>query len=410
MQRRATDISRMLAALLVAATACGGGGDKATAPNNSPASVTANVATPASAVISSPVNPTPSVVVKSSAGTPLASVRVNFVVTAGGGTVAGGAKLTDGSGIAAADSWTLGSTPGTNTLTVTAGGVNTVFTVNATNTCNLSGGISVGATVTGSLTTSPCAAGGGTAAQSWSYQQPTGQTNVSFVMHPTGSPTFDTVLLLHRNTYAAFERLIGFNDDDQSGAATTDSRLDAILGAGTYVLSGNNFDAGITGPFSITASTWDGEFKNCHDVFVTTGVTTNQTMAIGCAYATGQLVDPVGIYLAQGQQVRFDMTSSAFDPKLDLYPISSNVPIASDDNSGGGTSARITFTAASPGIYVLLATSPAVQQVGAYTLSVTGLANGPVGPAATSGAGSSPMLKDGSAARVRPAMPWQRSE
>ena len=104
------------------------------------------------------------------------------------------------------------------------------------------------------------------------------------------------------------------------------------------------------------------------------------------------------------------MTSSAFDPKLDLYPISSNVPIASDDNSGGGTSARITFTAASPGIYVLLATSPAVQQVGAYTLSVTGLANGPVGPAATSGAGSSPMLKDGSAARVRPAMPWQRSE
>ncbi len=410
MQRRATDISRMLGALLVAATACGGGGDKATAPNNSPASVTANVTTPASAVIASPINPTPSVVVKSSAGTALANIRVNFVVTAGGGTVVGGSKLTDASGIAAADSWTLGSTPGANTLTVTAGGAKTVFTVNATNTCALSGGISVGATVTGNLTTSPCALGDGTAAQSWSFPQPSGQTNVSFVMHPTGSPTFDTVLLLHRDSYAAFERLIGFNDDDQSGTPTTDSRLDAILGAGTYVLSGNNFDAGVTGPFSITANVWDGEFKNCRDVFVTTGVTTNQTMATGCSYSTGQLVDPVGIYLAQGQQVRFDMSSSAFDPKLDLYQISSNVPIASDDNSGGGTSARITFTAATAGTYVLLATSPAVQQVGAYTLGVTGLANGPVGPAPTSGAGSSPVRKDGPAARVRSLMPWQRSE
>ena len=154
------------------------------------------------------------------------------------------------------------------------------------------------------------------------------------------------------------------------------SPLDAILGAGSYVLSGNNFDPGVTGPFSITANTWDGEFKNCNDAFGTTGVTANQTMATGCSYASGQLVDPVGIYLGQGQQLRFDVSSSVFDPKLDLYQVNATVPIETDDNSGGGTSARITFTAASAGMYVLLATSPAVQQVGAYTLTVTGLVAG----------------------------------
>lgn len=409
MQQRAAYLPRIVGTLLVAATACGGGGDKATAPDNSPASVTSNVATPASAVILSPVNPAPSVVVKTSRGVPLANVRLTFVVTAGGGAVVGGSQLTDANGVARVDSWTLGGTPGVNTLSATAGAATAVFTVNATNTCVLSGSISVGGTVTGNLTTSPCATGDGTAAQSWSFQQASGQSLVTFAMRPTGSPTFDTVLLLHRNSYAAFDRLIAFNDDDQT-LSTTDSRLDAILGAGSYVITANNFEPGVTGPFTITASSWSGEFMNCRDAFVTTGVTTNQTMASGCAYPTGQLVDPVGIYLAQGQQVQVDMTSTAFDPQLDLYPIGSSMRIGTDNNSGGGTSARLIYTAATAGIYVFVATSPLAQQVGAYTLSFTSIVGGPVGPAASSGATTLPTGRDKPTLRDRQPTPWQRSE
>ena len=410
MQRRAVYVPRLLGALTVAvAAACGGGGDKATAPGNSPATVTSNVATPASAVIASPINPTPSVVVKNSAGAPLANVRVTFVVTAGGGVVAGASKLTDATGIASVDSWTLGSTPGTNTLTATAGAKTATFTVTGTNTCVLSGGLTVGGTVTGNLSTSPCAAAGGTAAQSWSFQQPSGQTAVSFVMHPTGSPTFDTVLLLHRNTYAAFDRLIGFNDDDQTVAGgTTDSRVNAILGAGSYVISGNNFDAGVTGPFTITAEAWTGDIVNCRDAFITTGVTTNQTMTNSCNYqGTTQYVDPAEIYLAQGQQVQIDMTSTAFDPKLDLY-LASGTPAGSDDNSGGGTSARIVYTAGAAGIFVIVPTAATASQVGAYTLSATSIAGGPVGPATLSAAAGTAIVKAPKHDGPRSAMPWQR--
>ena len=410
MQRRAVYVPRLLGALTVAvAAACGGGGDKATAPGNSPATVTSNVATPASAVIASPINPTPSVVVKNSAGAPLANVRVTFVVTAGGGVVAGASKLTDATGIASVDSWTLGNTPGTNTLTATAGAKTATFTVTGTNTCVLSGGLTVGGTVTGNLSTSPCAAAGGTAAQSWSFQQPSGQTAVSFVMHPTGSPSFDTVLLLHRNTYAAFDRLIGFNDDDQTVAGgTTDSRVNAILGAGSYVISGNNFDAGVTGPFTITAEAWTGDIVNCRDAFITTGVTTNQTMTNSCNYqGTTQYVDPAEIYLAQGQQVQIDMTSTAFDPKLDLY-LASGTPAGSDDNSGGGTSARIVYTAGAAGIFVIVPTAATASQVGAYTLSATSIAGGPVGPATLSAAAGTAIVKAPKHDGPRSAMPWQR--
>ena len=385
MQRRVTLAGRSLGAMaaivaIAATAACGS--DKPAGPDNTPATVTANGTFPTSAVIASPINPPPSVIVRNSSGAPLPNVRVTFTVTAGSGAVLGASQLTDASGIATVDGWTLGDTPGAQALTATAGGRTAVFSVTATNECTISGTITAGATVSGNLSTSPCAMGDGTAAQSWTFQQATGQSTVSFAMHPTGAPTFDTVLLLHRNTFTRFDDYIAFNDDDQAGTST-DSRLNAILGPGTYVLSGLNFDAGVTGPFTISAESWTGEFANCADVFVTPGITTNQTLTSECKYtATLQYVDPVGIYLAQGERVQFDMTSTAFDPQLDLY-LSGSSPVAQDDNGGGGTSARITYTAPSSGIYVLVAFSHVAGQGGAYTLTTTLLAPAAAGPSAS---------------------------
>ena len=413
MQRGVTQAGRSLRAMaaivaIVATAACGS--DKPTGPDNTPATVTANGAYPTSAVIASPVNPAPSVVVKNASGAPLPNVRVTFTVTAGNGTVLGASQLTDASGIATVDSWTLGDTPGAQALTATAGGKTAVFSVNATNECNISGAITAGGTVNGNLSTSPCAMGDGTAAQSWTFQQATGQAAMSFVMR---APSFDAVLVLHRNTFTRFDKILGFNDDDQS-IMTTDSRLNVIVGPGTYVVSGANFEPGATGAFTISAESWTGDLANCDDAFITTGVTTNQTLTNSCQYtATGQSVDPVLLYLQQGEQVQIDMTSAVFDPKLDLYFSGSN-PIAQDDNGGGGTSARITYTAPSSGIYYVIATSPTAGQSGAYTLSTTLLTPAPAGPAP-----SAPLAASGRAAvraskatRGAPgaaATPWQRT-
>src|SRR5206468_87524 len=98
----------------------------------------------------------------------------------------------------------------------------------------------------------------------------------SFQMHPTGAPTFDTVLLLHRNTFSAFNGVLAFNDD--ATPTTTDSRMDVILGPGSYVVSGANYKPGETGGFTISAAGWDGEFGSCGSVFVTTGISTTQRL------------------------------------------------------------------------------------------------------------------------------------
>ena len=59
--------------------------------------------------------------------------NVNFSVVSGGGSAIGGAATTDTSGIAAVGDWTVGSTPGANTLTATVAGLPLVtFTATGT--------------------------------------------------------------------------------------------------------------------------------------------------------------------------------------------------------------------------------------------------------------------------------------
>jgi adhesin/invasin len=77
----------------------------------------------------------PAVIVRDAGGTPVASVAVVFAVTAGGGSVTGGAATTGTDGIATVGSWTLGNSAGPNSLqaTVDADGVSgNPVTFNAT--------------------------------------------------------------------------------------------------------------------------------------------------------------------------------------------------------------------------------------------------------------------------------------
>jgi hypothetical protein len=62
----------------------------------------------------------PSVVVKTPQGRAISGLPVSFGVTAGGGSLTGAAATTDLTGVATIGSWTLGPTPGLNTVTATA--------------------------------------------------------------------------------------------------------------------------------------------------------------------------------------------------------------------------------------------------------------------------------------------------
>ena len=77
----------------------------------------------------------PAVRVLDERGDPVAGVTVTFVVTGGGGQVAGAEQTTDAQGIARVDAWTLGPTPGPNALEARADGVTgspVVFTATGT--------------------------------------------------------------------------------------------------------------------------------------------------------------------------------------------------------------------------------------------------------------------------------------
>src|SRR5207237_966033 len=70
------------------------------------------------------VTPPPSVIVKDASGNPVSGVAVTFAANPGSGTVTPTTPVATGTdGIAAATSWTLSPTAGTNTLTATASGL-----------------------------------------------------------------------------------------------------------------------------------------------------------------------------------------------------------------------------------------------------------------------------------------------
>ena len=58
----------------------------------------------------------PAVKVLTASGDPRPSVTVKFTIRSGGGKLTGASAISDGNGIARVGSWTLGTTPGTNTI------------------------------------------------------------------------------------------------------------------------------------------------------------------------------------------------------------------------------------------------------------------------------------------------------
>ncbi len=122
---------RGLGFLLVAALMGGCGSDSAgpTAPPPpalQPATVAVNEGDTQMATVGTPVPMPPSVRIASADGTPMSGVAVRFDVVVGGGSVVGSPALSDASGVASLDRWTLGTATGRNGLRATVSGVSSV--------------------------------------------------------------------------------------------------------------------------------------------------------------------------------------------------------------------------------------------------------------------------------------------
>jgi hypothetical protein len=115
---RAARTANVVPLVLLASVACSEVGSEPLVA----ASMNATTAQQLSGSAGEPVQPVPAVVVRDQQSRPLANVPVTFA-TSGGGTVNPTTVLTNASGVAHPDAWTLGTTVGTNTLTASASGL-----------------------------------------------------------------------------------------------------------------------------------------------------------------------------------------------------------------------------------------------------------------------------------------------
>src|SRR5262249_21352402 len=88
----------------------------ATGTAGPPASASKSTGDGQAVTVNSAVPVKPTVLVADQFGNPVESVTVTFTVSSGSGALTGGTKKTDGSGLAAVGSWTLGTVAGTNAL------------------------------------------------------------------------------------------------------------------------------------------------------------------------------------------------------------------------------------------------------------------------------------------------------
>jgi uncharacterized protein (TIGR03437 family) len=100
--------------------------------------------------------------------------------------------------------------------------------------------------------------------------------------------------------------------------------------------------------------------------------------------STGDYWDVYWFQGTQGDRVQIDLTSTAFNAYLVLNKVSGDF-VSDDDNSAGGTNARISPTSSprplaslpETGKYIIIATPYAPNVTGSYTLSLTRLTSAP---------------------------------
>jgi hypothetical protein len=350
-----------LAALFLTALQVSCGSDSS-GPGHIATTLEANSATTITSPPSSAVTELPSVIVRDEEGDVMSGATVTFAVTSGGGTVTGATQTTNSLGVATVGGWTLGSVPGPNTLTATVSGLTPlVFTASSIDPCTVAVAHALGATTQGTLTSGDCRFSDGTFVDFY-------RTNLTAGTHvfDQASSTFDTYFFMLTEAGPP----VGVNDDIADN--NQNSRLKAILPAGSYILAASSyapFQSGFTGAYTVTSALTTAEVTNCEEVFVMKGITTPQSLqTTDCS--SGGYSDEYYIFVDAGQSLTVTMTSSSVNSFLTLISQGSTT-LASNDNRGDGSNdAQLTFTATAANFYIIRAGSAVSGATGQYTLVI----------------------------------------
>ncbi|HEX2779054.1 MAG TPA: Ig-like domain-containing protein [Gemmatimonadaceae bacterium] len=306
---------------------------------------------------------------------PVPNVTVSFAPSAGSASPASMLSGLDGQ---AATTWTLGSTGGAQSMTVSAGSAQVSFSATAiavnTDPCAVKGSLAVGSTVAGDLSQSQCAFGSnGRKIDLWSLSL-NGSTPLDIRLVADNARSFDTYMTMYRGQYSGQTDIIAENDDNGYFDVLTNSGIHLLGGTGQFLVGAGQFSP-TSGGYQLSASSWNGLLNACDVVYAVSGTNTNQTLDNNdCTRGTtaARWADRVLVYLHAGETMTVGMSSSQFDAQVELDASVGGVmqTVASDDNSGGGTNARLTYTAPASDMYWVYLTSPHDNSGGAYNLTI----------------------------------------
>ena len=197
------------------------------------------------------------------------------------------------------------------------------------------------------------------------YDSP-GNETIELTMSSTD---FDTYVIIGRMNGNAFERL-GADDDSGDG---TDSKLTLRLeDAGTYYIRANTDNAGETGSYSlrITREGFTGSYPGARPIAIGDRVTGTLTTLSRLADDNTHY-DPFLIPGTANTTISVVMESDDFDAYLVIgRPGEAFETLESDDDSAGGTNARLIYTFTDSGTYEIRANTLSEGETGDYLLTV----------------------------------------
>jgi Big-like domain-containing protein len=294
-------------------------------------------------------------------GIPLAGTPVTWQVTGGSAALSSTVRPTDQSGRSRVQ-LTLGLALSPVAVRATAGAV-PAATFSATGRVASYG---LGQTTSSTLNGSSCTFVGGGPFDAYALTLPGAQ---AFTVSLT-SGSFDAAVELVEEHFA-----IGgaFNLDSVPGRGITNSFLKMIAAGGAYGIAAASQNIGAAGSYTLTTAAVPVYADSClDDIWVTRGIVTQQELkSTDCVDGTGPFYfDTFQLILVTGQSVTITESSTGFDAELFLH--SSSGRVVSDDNGGGGTNARLSYTNSSSEAEVLhiLPSTVAIGATGAYTLTI----------------------------------------
>ncbi|WP_421731529.1 caspase family protein [Brevundimonas sp.] len=209
-------------------------------------------------------------------------------------------------------------------------------------------------------------------ADAWRFQARRGQTYTLTLQ----SSDFDPYLVVRAPGGFSQD-----NDDDPGSRGSTDSRISFTAQAdGEVTISATSYSAGETGRYALSlsessggtqASSGGGGRNSTGDSPIRVGETRDGQLGQGARQlSSGEYINSFTLTGRRGQRLDLTMTSSDFDPFVQIEGPNGFSAFNDDDAEAGGSNSRLIVTLPSDGAYEVMATSYAANERGRYRLSV----------------------------------------